>query len=64
MLEEFAQRRANRELTALLARRPRTAHREAGRAGLEDLPVEAVRPGDRLVVKSGEVLPVDGTLAR
>ena len=61
VLEEFAQRRANRELTALLARRPRTAHRELA-DGLEDLPVEEVRPGDRLVVKSGEVLPVDGTL--
>ena len=36
VLEEFAQRRANRELTALLARRPRTAHRELA-DGLEDL---------------------------
>ena len=44
VLEEFAQRRANRELTALLARRPRTAHRELA-DGLEDLPVEEVRPG-------------------
>ena len=39
VLEEFAQRRANRELTALLARRPRTAHRELA-DGLEDLPVD------------------------
>ena len=61
VLEEFAQRRANRELNALLARRPRVAHREVG-DGIEDLPIEAVQVGDRLVVKSGEVLPVDGTL--
>ena len=61
VLEEFAQRRANRELTALLARRPRIAHREAG-DGIEDLAVEAVQVGDALVVKSGEVLPVDGRL--
>jgi heavy metal translocating P-type ATPase len=61
VLETFAQDRAGRELTALLARRPRTAHRELG-ATIEDLPVEAVRPGDVLVVKSGEVLPVDGKL--
>ena len=61
VLDEFAQRRAQRELTALLGRTPRTAHREAGDQ-LAEVPVEAVRAGDRLVVKSGEVLPVDGTL--
>ncbi|MGD9510920.1 MAG: heavy metal translocating P-type ATPase [Geminicoccaceae bacterium] len=61
VLEEFARRRANRELTALLARRPRVAHREAG-TELEDLDVEHVTVGERLVVKSGEILPVDGTL--
>src|SRR3954451_4198077 len=61
VLEEFAERRANRELTALLARTPRIAHREAGES-LMDVPMAEVRPGNRLVVKSGEVLPVDGTL--
>lgn len=61
VLEELARRRANRELTALLARRPRIAHREVGDA-LEDVDVEQVAVGDRLVVKSGEILPVDGTL--
>ena len=61
VLEELAQQRAGRELTALLARRPRTAHREQGDA-IEDLPVEAVRRAEVLVVKSGEVLPVVGTL--
>ncbi|MFO1068575.1 MAG: heavy metal translocating P-type ATPase [Geminicoccaceae bacterium] len=59
VLEEVAGRRAERELTALLGRAPRVAHRERdGR--LEDVPVDAVRPGDDIVVKSGEVLPVDG----
>jgi heavy metal translocating P-type ATPase len=58
-LEELAQRRATRELRALLDRTPRIAHRERdGR--LEDVSVESVAAGDRLVVKSGEVLPVDG----
>ena len=41
VLEEFAQRRAERELTALLGRAPRTAHREPDGA-LADLPVEEV----------------------
>src|SRR5688572_8676998 len=53
VLEEFARRRANRTLTALLARSPRIAHRDADSA-LEDVAVEQVVVGDRLVVKSGE----------
>src|SRR3954447_2765948 len=61
VLEEVARSRANRVLHALLARRPRVAHREVA-GGIEDLPIEAVQVGDRLVVKSGEVLPVDGML--
>lgn len=61
VLEEHAQRRARAELTALLARTPRVAHREVN-GNLEEVGIEAVRPGDRLLVKPGEVLPVDGTL--
>lgn len=61
VLEEFAEGRARRELTALLSRAPRTAHRESGDR-IEDIPVDAVAFGDRLVVKPGEVLPVDGVV--
>ncbi|WP_428033001.1 heavy metal translocating P-type ATPase [Ancylobacter sp.] len=60
-LEAFAQRRAAREMTALLARLPRTAARyEHGR--LAEVPLAALMPGDRLLVRRGEVVPVDGTL--
>ncbi len=59
VLEEVAERRAARELTALLDRTPRTAHRDQDGA-LEDVPVEAIRPGDLLLVKGGELVPVDG----
>lgn len=60
-LEEYAAGRARRELSSLLARTPRIAHRyEAG--ALSDVPVDQVRPEDRLLVKAGEVLPVDGLL--
>jgi heavy metal translocating P-type ATPase len=58
-LEELAQRRATRELRALLDRTPQVAHREQG-GRLEDVPVEQVAAHDLLVVKTGEVLPVDG----
>jgi len=60
-LEEYAAGRARRELSALLARAPRITHRfEDGE--LVEIPVAQVRPGDRLLVRPGEVLPVDGLL--
>ncbi|WP_290315002.1 heavy metal translocating P-type ATPase [Paeniroseomonas aquatica] len=60
-LEDFARARARREMTALLARQPRHAARH-GAAGLEEVPIEAIRPGDRILVRQGEVVPADGTL--
>jgi heavy metal translocating P-type ATPase len=61
-LEDAAGRRARRELTALLERAPRIAHRRRGSL-IEEVPVEALRPGDVVVVRPGEVLPVDGEVA-
>ena len=61
-LEEFAEARARGELSALLARAPRVAHRQEG-ASLADIPVADIRAGDRLLVRPGETVPVDGTLA-
>ena len=61
-LESFAERRARREMTALLARVPRSAVRyRNGR--LEEVALEAIEPGDRLVIRKGDVVPVDGTIA-
>ncbi|HZD79028.1 MAG TPA: heavy metal translocating P-type ATPase, partial [Actinomycetota bacterium] len=61
-LESYADRRAHRELSALLERAPRSVHRYTDR-GLESVPIERVRPGELLMVKKGEVVPVDGFLA-
>jgi heavy metal translocating P-type ATPase len=61
-LEAFADRRAHRELSALLQRAPRTVHRYAD-GDLELVPIAEVRAGDVLMVKKGEVVPVDGILA-
>jgi heavy metal translocating P-type ATPase len=60
-LEAFAGARARRELSALLARAPRVVHRyEDGL--LTSPPIEEVRPGDLLLVKPGEIVPVDGRI--
>lgn len=58
-LEEYTGRRAERELRRLVDRAPRSAWRYQGTA-LEQVPVESVRPGDRLLLRMGEVVPVDG----
>jgi cation transport ATPase len=58
-LESFAERHARREMTALLARVPRTAVRyREGR--LEEVSLEAIEPKDRLLIRQGDVAPVDG----
>ena len=58
-LEERANRRAARELTALIERAPRSALVRKGDEVVE-LPVEAVVPGDHVLVRAGELVPVDG----
>ena len=62
-LESFAARRARREMTALLSRVPKTAMRyEDG--DLAEVAIETIVAGDRILVRQGEVVPVDGTIAR
>jgi len=61
-LENFAQGRAARELRSLLDRAPRFAHREEAGAVLVDIPIGEVAPGDILVVRPSELVPVDGEL--
>ncbi len=60
-LESYAERAARREMTALLSRVPRSAmrHRD-GR--LEEVALDLIVPGDRLLVRQGDVVPVDGTV--
>jgi heavy metal translocating P-type ATPase len=60
-LEEVAGRRARSELTKLVERAPRIAHRRRD-AAVEEVPVEEVEVGDVVVVRAGEVLPVDGVV--
>src|SRR6202521_197120 len=61
-LEAFAERHARREMTAILARVPRTAVRHRN-GRLEEVGLEAIVPGDRLLIRQGDVVPVDGAVA-
>ena len=61
-LESFAEGRARREMRDLLSRVPRTATRHRN-GGLEDVPLDDIVPGDRLLIRQGDVVPVDGTVA-
>ena len=61
-LERFAEGRARREMRDLLGRVPRTAMRHTHGA-LEEVALDAILPGDRLLIRQGDVAPVDGTLA-
>jgi heavy metal translocating P-type ATPase len=58
-LEESANRRARRELTALVDRAPRSALVKHG-ADVVEVPVDAVTAGEVVLVRAGEVVPVDG----
>ncbi len=62
MLEDFAVSRAERDLKALVDRAPRVAHR-TNLGEVKDVPVAEIAVGDTLLVRAGEVVPVDGVLS-
>jgi heavy metal translocating P-type ATPase len=60
-LEEYAAGRAERELTFLVMRAPRVAHRLRD-GEIEVIDIAEVASEDLLVIKAGEVIPVDGVV--
>lgn len=61
VLEAYAESRARKELSSLLGRTPRTVNRLDG-GTIQTIAIEQVRPGDFLMVKPGEIVPVDGVV--
>lgn len=60
-LEDYAGKRAQAELTALMDRAPKQAHVKRN-GSLIDIPIDQVAVGDVVTVMPGEVIPVDGTV--
>ena len=61
VMETVARERTGDAIRALMGLAPKTARRlEDG--GEADVPLDAVRPGDRLRVRPGESVPVDGVV--
>jgi cation transport ATPase len=61
VLEDFAVGRAQRELRSLVDRAPRVAHRLCESA-VEDVPIEKIAVGETILVRAGEIVPIDGVV--
>ena len=62
VLELRARSRTGAAIRALLGLAPKTARRLREDGSEEDVPLETVRKGDRLRIRPGEKVPVDGTV--
>ena len=62
LLENFAEARAHAEMNTLLGRVPTKALRYLD-GQLVEVRIEELVPGDRILVRQGEIVPVDGKVA-
>jgi Cu+-exporting ATPase len=60
MLEQSARSRTGAAIKALLGLAPKTARRINADGSEEDVPLDSVQQGDKLRVRPGEKIPVDG----
>lgn len=60
-LEEFAKNRARKELDSLLKRKPTIAHLLVD-GEEKEVPVDQVKVGDSILLKPGDMIPVDGKI--
>ena len=64
VLEIKARSQTNAAIKLLLGLAPKTARQIRDDGVEEDIPVEKVRPGDRLRIRPGEKIPVDGIVIK
>ncbi|HUD05798.1 MAG TPA: heavy metal translocating P-type ATPase [Candidatus Saccharimonadales bacterium] len=60
-LEDYAENRAKTELSALLNKAPKLAHLLKNNKEI-DVPASKVQAGDKLIIRPGEVVPVDAVI--
>lgn len=63
-MEAYATDKARGSISALMELAPTTANRVDGEGGTEVVAVEQLHPGDVVLVRPGERLPTDGTVAQ
>ena len=63
-LEDYASHKANTELKALLDNSPQIAHKIMDDGDIDDVSVNDVKVGDKIVVKPGEIVPVDSFIIK
>lgn len=62
ILETWAEGQAERQLKSLIARVPRNTHIVKADGQIDQISIENVKIGDRLLIRSGEIVPTDGQL--
>jgi Cu+-exporting ATPase len=62
VMELRARSQTSSAIKALLGLAPKTARRMRSDGSEEDIPLDAIQPGDRLRVRPGEKVPVDGAV--
>jgi heavy metal translocating P-type ATPase len=62
LLEDYAANRARADMRALLARVPKTALRYDD-GHLREVAIDEIVPGDRLLIRQGDIVPVDGNVS-
>lgn len=61
-LERWAEGRARNQLESLIKRAPVSAHLISADGSLDDVSLAQISLGSRIMIRSGEVVPLDGTL--
>ncbi|MEN9736626.1 MAG: hypothetical protein RL129_1337 [Actinomycetota bacterium] len=62
VLESWAEGQAHRQLQGLINRIPKHATKVLENGQLETVNLDEIKIGEKILVKSGEVVPIDGTL--